>query len=117
MNDEIEIMIAGVTKTNFIIDTPDARSIPVYVIPNAGAYTRILNHVPLSICYDGNIIHCSISNEHLTVIGKFDIEQRKRMFNSLIKKAFIKNARKVIVDPNDLHVIRVLDNDNNNVCG
>jgi hypothetical protein len=38
------------------------------------------------------------------------------MFNSLIEKAFIKNARKVIVDPNDLHVIRVLDNDNN-ACG
>lgn len=116
MNDEIEIMIVKITKTNFIIDTPNDGTIPVYFIPNLTPPDTITNHIPFSICYDTKIIHCSISNEHLNIITKFDIEQRKRMFSFLIEKAFIKNARKVIVDPNDLHVIKVIDTDDN-VCG
>lgn len=113
MNDEIEIIITRLSKTNFIIDTPDDGIIPVYFIPNVTPPDTISNHVPFSICYDRKIIHCSILNEHLTIINQFDIEQRKRMFSFLIEKALIKNARRVIFDPNDLHVIRVIDNDGN----
>lgn len=116
MNDKIEIIIVKITKTNFIIDTPDDENIPVYFIPNLPPPNTISDHVPFSICYDTKIIHCSISNEHLNIINQFDIEQRKRMFSFLIEKAFIKNARKVIIDPNDLHVIKVIDTDGN-VCG
>lgn len=115
MNDEIEIMITGLAKTNFIIDTPDDGIIPVYFIPNLPHPNTIPNHLPFSICYDTKIIKCSILNEHLTIINKSDIEQRKRMFRFLIEKAHIKNARKVIFDPNDLHVIRVIDTDGH-VC-
>lgn len=116
MNDEIEIILVNITKTNFIIDTPDNGRTPVYIIPNLPSDNTILNHIPLSICYDGKIIHCSISKEHLTIISQFDIERRKCMFNSIIERAFIRNARKVIVDPSDLHVIRVLNTDGE-VCG
>lgn len=116
MNDEIEIMIVNITKTTFIIDTPDDGIIPVYVIPNVIPDNTILNHIPFSICYDTKIIHCSILNEHLDIICQFDAEQRKRLFSFLIEKAHIKNARKVIIDPNDLHVIKVIDTDDN-VCG
>lgn len=105
----LTIMITGVTRTTFIIETPDDGDIPVYWIPTS---ERWMNNDDTSfvICYDKNIIHCRMTRDDLQTMAQYDDECRRRLVDSIISLVLLDqpNAHKILIDPNDLHIIEAI---------
>lgn len=105
----LTIMITGVTKTTFIIETADDGDIPVYWIPTSKRYMN-QDDASFVICYDKRIIHCLMTRDDLQTMAQYDDEYRRRLVDSIISLISLDqpNAHKILIDPNDLHIIEAI---------